>query len=252
MSSEKIMELQQHFFDGPAHPIDGCSPPSPSLFKSLVRDLRQKLHEDAPSPDDIDDAGALLQQAMDDVACLSRLLRISEASLVEERTSSQAAHSTINDLQHQLQLASNEATSQRDIAFQLKSEIDRSQEHHAELEHNVNALRDALCKSEAYRKDYAKSKKSELLDMQSKVDAAIAEAASHDAAHQRTRALLLSEVETRSITVSSMQRLEGSHAELQAQHQKLQHLCNSQDQQLQVCFKLCSCLHLSALPPPPS
>jgi hypothetical protein len=237
MSCQKVEELLQNISDSPA-PHDDCSLPSPSRFKSLVRDLRQKLNEDVASPNCMDGTDAILQQTMDDVACLSRLLRISEACLVEERTSAQSARSTIKDLQHQLDKVSNESAAHCNLAFQLKSEVETSKERINELEHDVIALREALCKSEAYRKDYAKSKKTELLDMQSKLDAAAAKAASLDDAHQRTRALLLSEVEIRSNAVNSMQRLEASYAELQVQHQKLQDMCNYQDKQLQVSINL--------------
>jgi hypothetical protein len=233
MSGEKVTESQQHSLESLA-PNEGCSLPSPTRFKSLVMDLRQKLSDEVTASDCIDGADTILKQTMDDVACLSRLLRISEASLVEERSSSQAAQCVIKDLQNRLERVSNESNAHSNFVIQLKTELEHYKERNNELEHDVDLLREALCKSEAYRKEYAKSKKSELLDMQSKIDKAVAEAASLDAAHQRTRVLLLSEVETRSNTVNSMQRLEASHSELQAQHHNLQDVCSSQAQQLQV------------------
>ena len=253
MSSEQVNELRQHSLDGLQLPTHDCSLASPTRFNSLVKNLRQKLHDDVGSPDHVDEAESILQQTMDDMACLSRLLRISEACLVDERASSQAAQKTIQDLQHQLQLVSNGSISLRDAASKLKLELEDSQKRHNELELDVNTLRDALCKSESYRKEYAKSKKSELLDMQAKLDAAAAEASVQDAAHQRTRALLLSEVETRAAGANAMQRLEANHAELLVQHQKMQELCNSQDKQLQVSFSLRSSIHrIRAVPPPPN
>ena len=243
MSSEQVNELRQHSLDGLQLPTHDCSLASPTRFNSLVKNLRQKLHDDVGSPDHVDEAESILQQTMDDMACLSRLLRISEACLGDERTSSQAAQKTIQDLQHQLQLVSNGSISLRDAASKLKLELEDSQKRHNELELDVNTLRDALCKSESYRKEYAKSKKSELLDMQAKLDAAAAEALVQDAAHQRTRALLLSEVETRAAGANAMQRLEANHAELLVQHQKMQELCNSQDKQLQVNISLHSSIH---------
>jgi hypothetical protein len=245
MSSDKVQQLQQHSLECLA-PHDESSLPSPSRFKSLVRDLRQKLNVDLSSPDCIDGADASLQQTMDDVACLSRLLRMSEAALCVERSSSQEAQSTISNLQQQLETVSKEYSAHREVALEIKSELQRSKECNIRLEQDVNALREALGKSEGYRKEYAKSKKSEILDLQSKLDAAAAEAALQDAAHQRTRALLLSEVESRSNAVSSIERVEASYAELQAQHQKLQDKCQFQHQQLQVSITHCSCFNQSA------
>jgi myosin heavy subunit len=214
-----------------------CCPPSPSNFKSLVSNLRRKLCDDVATPADSAENDSLLQQTMDDVACLSRLLRISEAGLIEERNSSQKAQTLIEDLQRQLQEVSTDASKDRSIACELRLELQRCQERFAELERDSNTLRDALCKSEFYRKEYAKSKKSELLDMQAKLDASTAECSLQASAHQRTRELLLSEVETRSELVHRMQQLEASFSELQKQHQKQQELCRSQEKQLQVCAR---------------
>jgi len=235
MSSEDLKGLEQRSFDDLVLPKDG-SPISPSRFKSLVSNLRQKLYH-VSSPQ-MNEADALLQQTMDDVACLSRLLRISEASLTEERKSSEAAQRAIQDLQLQLQSVSNDSNTHHSTACKLKSELEHCKEICAELQSEVNVLRDALCKSEAYRKDYAKLKKSELIDMQSKLDAAVSEATAQQEAHQRTRALLLSEVERRADTANAMLQLEAGFAELQSQHQHVQELCRAQEKEIKVrlCF----------------
>jgi hypothetical protein len=234
LSSEKADEAQLHSIDGLVLTSHDCPHPSPSRFKSLVKNLRQKLHSEVAPPAHINEEDTILQQTIDDVACLSRLLRISESNLADERASSNEAQTKIQDMQQQLHALANDLIAQRHAASQQVSQLDRLQQHNTELESDNSTLRDALCKSETYRKEYAKSKKSELLDMQAKLDAAAAEACAQDAAHQRTRSLLLSEVETRAETVRAMQRLESSHAELQVQYVKLQELCSSQEKQLQV------------------
>jgi hypothetical protein len=235
MSSEEAKEAELDSIEGLASSICVCpSPPSPSRFNSLVKNLRQKLHSEVVPSAHMNEDGAILQETMDDVACLSRLLRISEANLVEERASTLAAHIQIQDLQQQLQTVTNDSTAHLLVASQLKSELERSQERSSELERDVSALRDALCKSEVYRKDYAKSKKSEMLVMQAKLDSATAEASAQAAAHERTRALLLSEVEARAGAVDTVHKFEYSYAELQDQHKKLQELCKSLEKQSQV------------------
>ena len=232
MTSEQAK--QQQPAEGAAFVIHDCSPPSPSRFKSLVKNLRQKLHSEVAPPAHMIETDTPLQQTMEDVACLTRLLRISEANLVEERVLSNAAQTTVQELQHQLQTLSNDSIAHRDCAERLQLELDRAQERSIQLEKDIGSLQDALCKSESYRKEYAKSKKSEFLEMQAKLEAAAAAAAEQDAAHQRTRALLLSEVAARSTAVSTAQQLQASGAELQQQHQTLQELCSSQEKQLQV------------------
>ena len=234
MSSEELKELEQGSLGDLVLPSQDHSPISPSRFKSLVSNLRQKLHHDVALPLQVSEIDSALQQTKDDVACLSRLLCISEASLAEERKSSQAARDVIQNLQQQLQSVSDDATADRATALQIKSEFERSQQNCSELQSDVNVLRDALCKSEAYRKEYAKSKKSELLDLQTRLDAAASEATAQQEAHQRTHALLLSEVEKRTDSANAMQRLEASFAELQLQHQNVQDLCRAQKKELEV------------------
>lgn len=232
MTSEQAK--QQLPAEGAAFVIHDCSPPSPSRFKSLVKNLRQKLHSEVAPPAHMIETDTTLQQTMEDVACLTRLLRISEANLVEERVLSNAAQTTVQELQHQLQTLSNDSIAHRDCAERLQLELDSAHQRILQLENDIGSLQGALCKSESYRKEYAKSKKSEFLEMQAKLEAAAAAAAEQDAAHQRTRTLLLSEVEARSTAVSTAQQLQASGAELQQQHQKLQELCISQEKQLQV------------------